>query len=289
VVSGVLCVHNGAATLDGQLAALAAQDFDGCWELVVVDNASTDASRDIAAAWASRMPYLRVVAEPHVGLNRARNRGVRTAAGSLIVVCDADDEVTPGWVRAMVAGLQQFDVVGGALEPLTNPKSHWRRDDCPQRDDLPAMLGRPFAMGANLGFTRHVFDAVGGFDDAFVLGADEVDFCLRAQYAGCTIGFVPDAIVHYRTKESARRVMRQWYGYGVGHQRLVEKHTANGWISSTRPQRWSAVGRNVASSALRLPEGVRRASRYAYLASIAHVAGEAVELARRPRTRARVV
>jgi len=119
-------VNNSAATLDVQLAALAAQDFDGGWELVVVDNASTDTSRDIATRWVPRLPCLRVVTEPRVGLNRARNRGVRAAVGNLIVVCDADDEVSPGWLRAMIDGMQRFDVVGGALEPLPNPATRWR-------------------------------------------------------------------------------------------------------------------------------------------------------------------
>ena len=115
--SVLLCVRNGAETLDRQLAALAAQDYTAEWELLLVDNGSTDASRDIASLWASKVPNLRMMSEPRVGVNRARNCGFSEAKAPIIVCCDADDVVSPGWLRAMVDALERFDIVGGALDP----------------------------------------------------------------------------------------------------------------------------------------------------------------------------
>jgi glycosyltransferase involved in cell wall biosynthesis len=284
-VSVVLCVRNGAATLDQQLAALAAQDFDGAWEVVLVDNGSTDATRAIASAWKEKIPWLRLVSENAAGLNRARNTGIHAARAPRIVLCDADDEVTASWVQAMVAGLRQFDVVGGALEPFPNRASRWQKEDCPQQTALPNKLERPFAVGANLGLLRRVFDTVGGFDETFSFGADEVDFCLRAQHADCSIGFVPDAIVRYRTKETAGSVMRQWFRYGRGHQRLVEKHAERGWIRSPLRERWQTVAFELGSTIRHLPDGLRRTSRLAYLARGAHVVGEVAELVKPRRAR----
>ena len=79
VVSVVLCVRDGASTLGRQLAALAHQDLESPWEVVLVDNASTDDTRAIASSWTDRMPWLRIVDEPVAGLNRARNRAVGVA------------------------------------------------------------------------------------------------------------------------------------------------------------------------------------------------------------------
>src|SRR4051794_1712486 len=109
-VSVVLPVRNGDLTLDVQLAALSCQDYSSAWEVILVDNASTDDTQVCARRWEPELPVLRVVAESRVGLNAARNRGVGEARGDLVLLCDADDEVTPGWIREMAAALGTFDL-----------------------------------------------------------------------------------------------------------------------------------------------------------------------------------
>ncbi|MFN8024836.1 MAG: glycosyltransferase [Acidimicrobiia bacterium] len=278
VVSVVLCVRNGAAVVDRQLAALAAQDFDGPWELVVVDNGSSDATRDVVAPWIEGRPTWRLVSEPEPGVNRARNRGVTTTHAPLVVLCDADDAVEPAWLGAMVAGLGDADVVGGALvdDPDARPRSPWRNEF--QRDGLPVVHGHPYAMGASLGFRRELFDLVGGFDPRYERGADDVDFVVRAAGAGARVAFVPGARTRYRVKEDWRSLLRQQFGYGRGYQRLLELHRLPG-DPRTRHQRTRAL----AHSAVGLLRHAGRVGdpeqRYAYLASVAHVGGEGVELA----------
>jgi GT2 family glycosyltransferase len=283
----LLCVRNGAATLDRQLAALAAQDYAAPWDLVVVDNGSTDASREVAARWSDRIPRMRTVEEARVGLNRARNRGMREATSGLVVCCDADDEVARPWLRAMVDALGAVDLVGGAMDPFRLNGPDAPRDACPQRTELPSVFGRHYAMGANLGFSTRAFEAVGGFDEAFELGSDDADFCLRAQYAGFSIGFAPDAVVWYRVRDTARGVMRQRFGYGRGHQRLVEKHTRLGYLSSRRAQRWKVIAVNAARLAVALPDLFRRRSRLQYLAAVAYLGGRIAELVDEARERPR--
>jgi GT2 family glycosyltransferase len=276
----LLCVRNGAPTLDRQLAALCAQDYHDSWELVVVDNGSTDTTREIATGWVERMPGLRIVEEAHVGVNRARNRGVLEGGASLVVCCDADDQVSPGWLRAMVHALEQFDVVGGAIDPEHLSRPNTPRVACLQTAELPAAFGMLFAVGANFGFKRAVFDAVGGFDDTFPLGSDEIDFCLRAQHAGFSIGFVPAAVIHYQLKTTARSVMRQRFAYGRGHEHLTEKLARLGYIQSRLTQRWKIIIVGTLRLLRHLPELMVRESRLQFLASVAHLSGRFVELCR---------
>jgi glycosyltransferase involved in cell wall biosynthesis len=221
VVSVVLCVRNGAATLAGQLAALDAQDFAGDWELLVVDNASTDATPVVIEHGCAGLPA-RVLAEPRVGLNFARNRAIAAARAEKVVLCDADDAVTPEWLRAMVDALDRYDLVGGALEVdrLNLPSV---RTSSPQSDRLPESMHRPYAVGANFGLHKRVWAAIGGFDGAFAGGCDETDFCLRAQDAGYTIGFEPSAVVHYRLRAQLSGTARQHFGYGRGEERMNAK------------------------------------------------------------------
>jgi GT2 family glycosyltransferase len=280
VASVVLCVRNGADTLARQLDALSAQDFAGPWEIVLVDNGSTDGTGALASSWSSKLPGLRVVEEPRPGLNRARNRGVGVARADRILCCDADDEAGPAWVGAMVPALGRFDIVGGALEPYPNVVRAGRWFECPQSSGLPTLFDQTYAVGANLGFSRRVFDAIGGFDEGFGTGADEVDFCLRARRAGFSIGFAPDAVARYRMKESTGAVMRQRFGYGRGHQRLLAKYHRRAWVDRPRPDRWHEVARNAGSLVRTSPRLLRADTRLGYLARLAHVSGEVTELVR---------
>jgi GT2 family glycosyltransferase len=279
-VTVLLCVRNGAATLERQLGALASQFADFPWEVVLVDNGSTDSTRAIAARWEERLPTLRIVAEPLPGLNRSRNRGVAHATARSIVCCDADDEVTAGWLMAMLDGLRRHDIVGASLDPTRINGSSWSRVASLQHTELPTVFGWQYSMGAALGFRRSVFDAVGGFDETFDYGSDDADFCLRAQYEGLSIGFEPRAVVDYRTRSTAMGVMRQRFGYGRGHERLVAKHAQLGRIESRPAQRWKGAAAGSARLVVQSPMIASRESRIAYLASLAYLAGRVSELSR---------
>jgi GT2 family glycosyltransferase len=85
------------------------------------------------------------------------------------------------------------------------------------------MRYRPYATGANLGVRRDVWEALGGFDESYVGGHEEVDFAWRAQDRGYTIAFVPEAVVDYRLRHSLRSMMRQRFGYGRSYAQLYSR------------------------------------------------------------------
>lgn len=209
-------MRDAAATLADQLGALAGQRYEGRWEVVVADNGSVDDSSAIARRWADRLPELRVVdASAGSGAAHARNAGARAAAGDALVFCDADDVVGPGWLAALAAGLRQAPLVGGRLDfDLLNSDVSYRYEPPPaihvHLDFLPA------AASANLAVTREVFEACGGFSERHPgAGAEDVDFCWRAQLLGHALGYAEDAVVSYRLRRTAGAYRRQLRHYGT--------------------------------------------------------------------------
>src|SRR5438045_2944663 len=102
LVSVIVPVRNGARWLGQQLAALERQRYGGRWEVVVVDNGSSDGSAAVAGDWAGRLALRTVGANRRRGINVARNAGAAVACGDLLAYCDADDQVAPGWLEALV-------------------------------------------------------------------------------------------------------------------------------------------------------------------------------------------
>jgi glycosyltransferase involved in cell wall biosynthesis len=229
-VSVVIPARNAAATLAVQLDGLCGQDYPGRWEVVVADNASTDATAKLVDEWSARFSALRRVAVPKIGVTSARNMGARAARGDVLLFCDADDAVAPKWMAEMVGALARFDVVGGALryEPLS--PSQVPRPNLGAGIELPRLFGMSYAISANLGCKRTVFEAIGGFDEEFAVGCDDVDFSWRARYAGFSLGFAPDAIVHYRLRAPLGAFARQQYGYARGDAHLYSKHVRLGTL-----------------------------------------------------------
>ena len=117
IVSVVICCHNSAALLPQTLAHLANQVVDPSarWEVVVVDNASTDGTAAVANAWpAAANAPLRVVSEPKLGLAYARARGIDEARGEIISFVDDDNWLCPTWVQTVCDVMRHHPEVGRA-------------------------------------------------------------------------------------------------------------------------------------------------------------------------------
>lgn len=226
VTTVVIPTHNAADTLGEQLAALASQVTDRSFEVIVVDNRCSDGSPEVAHSYADRFESLRV--EPALdgaGVSYARNAGTRSARGDRVLYCDADDVVRPGWLKAMTDALDSYDIVGGVndVTRINSPRVQslsWH----PTTTGLPtAMRYLPYAVGSNMGVRLAVWQELHGFDETYHGGHEEVDFAWRAQEAGHTIRFVPDAVIDYRLRDTVRGVMKQRYGYGRSYAQLYSR------------------------------------------------------------------
>jgi glycosyltransferase involved in cell wall biosynthesis len=238
LVSVVITAKDAAATIDDQLRALAFQQYAGGWEVIVVDNGSTDDTRRRVLGWRDRLPGLRVIDVDAPGpVGRGRNAGVRAASADHIVMCDADDVVAPGWLAAMAGALQEDTLVCGALErALLAPGGAGRGLDTGPVLDIH---GRVRLLTGNCGFQRQVFDQVGGFDEKLRRGED-IDFGWRAYRAGYEAHFVSDAIVHYRPRRRLTDVARQAFADGRCWPALYVRHRA---LGMDRPPPRDAVQR----------------------------------------------
>jgi glycosyltransferase involved in cell wall biosynthesis len=271
--SVILCVRNGAATIAEQLAALAVQHCAEPWELVVVDNGSTDGTVAVVREWEARLPVLTVVpAHERAGLAYARNVGARVAQGSLLAFCDADDVAHPGWLSGLTAGPGQAEMVGGRLEldRLNGPLARqWRAR--PQPVALPTALEYlPYAAGANLAIRKEAFQAAGGCDERFTSCGDDLDLSWRIQRQGGSLVYAPEAVMHYRLRADLLGVMRQRYRYGQAEALLRRKFSDA--IPPVAPRARARSVVRMLAHAGELAGGAGR--RGAWLAEASHIAGQ---------------
>jgi glycosyltransferase involved in cell wall biosynthesis len=273
VATVVVPFRDAEATIVEQLAALAAQDLEAPWEVVLVDNRSSDGSRALAERWAATRPVARVVdAVARDGVAYARNVGLTAATSPLLAYCDADDVVEPGWLRALVAALAAHDLVGGLVDELAMNAATTLSWQEPRRRDGLQVSHRflPYAPGANFGVRRDVALAVGGWDERFPYGGNDVEFSWRVQLAGYRIGWVPDAVVRYRLRDSTSAFARQMFWRGVATVALVRAFRARG----ARPRPWSETARVLAKLVVLAPDAARdRSRRGRWIGMVAHQAG----------------
>ncbi len=228
--SVVIPCRDAAATLATQLAALAGQGVQGEWEVIVADNGSIDASRDVARSFADRLPRLRVIeAAARSGPGHARNAGAAAAAGEALVFCDADDEVAEGFLAAMAAGVERHGFVAARFElRRLNPPAFVKPH--PQETGLNPYTYPPFlahAGGAGLGVRRAVHRSVGGFDESLA-ALEDTDYCWRIQLGGTPLVSQPDAMVHVRLPRRLADTYRQMRLYGQHNVLLYRRYRGRG-------------------------------------------------------------
>jgi glycosyltransferase involved in cell wall biosynthesis len=227
-LSVVIAARDAAVTLGEQLDALEAQEWDGAWEVLVVDNGSTDATCAIVRQAAARWPALRLVeATAGVGPAYARNAGARLATGRSLAFCDADDVVAPGWIAAVGAALRTEEFVCGPVDIVTlNPP--WLAASRGTTGTAAAAVfeGRfPFASSCNLGIRRDRFLDANGFDEDLLAGED-IDLSMRLFCAGIELAYVDEALVRYRYRPTLRSTFDRAVAYGRARPLISERWRA---------------------------------------------------------------
>ena len=243
-ITVVVPVRDGAATLPACLDALAGQTVDGRVELIVVDNASRDATAAVAAAHAAHPSVIR---EEHRGSYAARNTGAAAARGRRLAFTDADCVPEGGWLAAGLRALDQgADLAGGAVLAIASAApTVWEVYDRAVYLDQQANVDTMhFAATANLFVDRAVFESVGGFDAGLRSGGD-VLFGRSATASGCKLVYAPDAVVQHRPRTTMRETWKLHRRLGAGWTGLARR----GMWPSVRDDRALRVGLGVVAAA----------------------------------------
>jgi glycosyltransferase involved in cell wall biosynthesis len=175
----VIATKDRVRYLERTLLSLQAQIEAPPFEVIVVDNGSSDATREATEERARGFSAVRYVAAPRPNRGQARNRGVAAAEGRYVLFCDDDVQLPQRWVASHAAAH------GGSLErvvngPIVNVPSYAERPK-----PKPANYSRAFLCTCNASLSRAAFIASGGFDESFDLyGWEDTELGVRLRSAG---------------------------------------------------------------------------------------------------------
>jgi glycosyltransferase involved in cell wall biosynthesis len=244
-VSVLLPVRNGEPYLRLQLEALERQVCSVPWEVIVIDNGSTDESASTAAEFATRLPGFKLLRESTPGKPSAVNRGVAEARGSQLIFVDSDDEADENYVQKISEALDEFDVVGGRIdvEKLNPPGA---RVDMVTNDGIPVYHNfRPGLPGCITSIRASMAQKVGPLDATLLIGED-VDYTWRAFALGASFGRQPAAVMHIRRPQSPREAFKKSRTYARASVWMYERYRSQGLKrrsirNALGPLRWTLV------------------------------------------------
>lgn len=247
-ISLVIATYNRAEQLMTTLVSVAAQSLaPEAWECVVVDNNSTDATRERVAAFGACHPelHIRYIFEREQGLSAARNAGIAASQGDIIAFVDDDERIVPDFLGAYV---DLFDshpeamAAGGCIiaeyptgrprwmsrfteQPIANPMNYGAAVRVFPKGKIPG--------GGNMAFRREALVRVGIFDTSLgrtgksLIGGEESDLFERMAAVGIRPYYVPRAVMYHiipAEKLTREYFLRLCYNTGVSQRRRAELH-----------------------------------------------------------------
>lgn len=224
-ISVVIPVFNGAATIADTLKALQSQAaVQGEVDIIVVDNGSTDNTKDIVAGFP-----VTLLDESTRGPAAARNCGLRASRAEVIAHLDADTLPSRRWLASITAPFRKSEMVLVAGKTLSFPPETaaerylaqsqlFTAEATVERDVLP------FAPSLNMAVRRQAALDAGGWSEDMQTGED-VDFSTRViRSTGCSIGYAAAAVLFHRHRNSDEALQRQAWTYGEGLELLYQRY-----------------------------------------------------------------
>ena len=210
-ISVIIPNHNGAALLRGCLSSLLRQSYTH-FEIVVVDNGSTDESVETVARLAPNALLVRE--ERNLGFAGAVNAGIRAARGEWVAILNNDTEPVPAWLHECVQGMERHPDAGFLACRILDSRKRgyvYSAGDCFLRAAIGYRRGQELAdrpdyrqeveifaaSGCAALYRKSVLDEVKGYDDRFFAYLEDADLAIRLQAAGCRGWYIPGAEVYH--------------------------------------------------------------------------------------------
>ncbi len=247
--SVIIPTYNRADELRDTIESLAHLTPSGQWEVIIVDNNSSDHTRAVVERAQQSFPvWLHYIFEPEQGRCAALNAGIRAAAGEIIVTTDDDVRVESDWLDRAAEGLERLgcDYVGGKVLPIWSaPRPEWLPNRGGRHWAVIALLdygaepkefGSLAPLGVNMAFRREAFERAGLWDNRVgrkagtLLGQEVREWGLRARTAGLKGFYVPEMKVHHviPADRLTKRYFRRWfYWHGISRAMLYAKTRIN--------------------------------------------------------------
>ena len=252
--SVIVCTHNRVDYLRECLASIAAQKCSEQFEVVVVDNGSTDGTSEALSGWCARDPRFYTIREDRLGLSRAKNAGIAAARGAFLLFTDDDVIVESHWIQTYVDFFSNKPhgpfAAGGVIIPVPSDLGAW-----PAWFDENALCNVglldykeqrrleswEYLWGANMALPRSVFLQFGGWEESVGRRGEErgtfedVEIQDRIRSGGGSSWFCPGAIVKHRIDRrmiTPRRVVSK--AFARGRNECLQKTVLAGQAASGR-------------------------------------------------------
>jgi glycosyltransferase involved in cell wall biosynthesis len=227
-VTVAVITYNRSRLLRQTLAGVVRQEYPADrWELLVIDNNSTDDTRDVVTSFVTANPAPRRILETRQGLDHGRNRAIEEARGDLVVLVDDDILVEPDWLAQLIApfsseSAHKIGVVGGEVVPVfPDGIPAWLEGSHQPlgfRSDPGPLPPNQAPVGANFAFPKWVFVRFGMFDTRLdrqgsrLFGGGDSQMIRRLRTVGLEAWFVPGAKVLHQISGD-----RLTLGYALRH------------------------------------------------------------------------
>lgn len=223
-VSVVVASYNGAKTLKACLDSLGQLNYPD-YEVILVDDGSTDSTQNIAANY----PAIRNIKQVNLGLSVARNTGIHAATGEIVAFTDSDCRADEDWLYYLIGDLLNSKFTGIGGHNFLPPEDSLTAACVMASPGGPAhvMLTDRLAEhipGCNMAFYRWALLEIDGFDPIYRKAGDDVDVCWRLMQRGYRIGFSSAGFVWHYRRSTVKAYLKQQQGYGEAEALLVRKH-----------------------------------------------------------------
>ncbi len=240
--SVIIPAYQAAAVLPRCLGALQQQTIDRAqYEIIVVDDGSTDSTAEVAEQTLRDFPAAQVIRAKHGGPASARNLGAWEAQGDLLLFTDADCEPMPEWIEQFARAFADPSISGAKGTYGTRQRSLMARfvqQEYQERYDYTRRQPTiDFIDTYSAGYRRKVFVENRGFDTLFpTASVEDQEFSFRLAARGHRLIFVPEALVYHRHNTTLARYFRRKFSIGYWKMYVLKRHPGKAVHDSHTPQ-----------------------------------------------------